>query len=81
MSIVEDDSIQQVFRTALQNAEYKLPCLRTIATMLTDMYDNKMKTVKETVKNSKAIAPTSDFWTSLGNESYCGIIGHWITDK
>ena len=22
----------------------------------------------------------SDFWTSLGNESYCGIICHWITD-
>ena len=23
---------------------------------------------------------TSDFWTSLGNESYCGVTGHWITD-
>ena len=39
-----------------------------------------MKRAKEAVKNSKAIALTSDFWTYQGNESYCGIIGHWITD-
>ena len=48
--------------------------------MLTDMCSNKMKTVKEAVKNSKAIALKSCFWTSLGNESYYGIVGHWITD-
>ncbi|XP_065650273.1 E3 SUMO-protein ligase ZBED1-like [Hydra vulgaris] len=24
------------------------------------------------------IAPTTDFWTSTNNESYCGITGHWI---
>ena len=48
--------------------------------MLTDMYNTKMESIKEAVKNSKAIALTSDFWTSLGNESYCGIICHWITD-
>ena len=32
------------------------------------------------MKNSKAVALTSDFWTSLGNESYCEIICHLITD-
>ena len=39
-----------------------------------------MESIKEAVKNSKAIALTSDFWTSLGNESYFEIICHWITD-
>jgi len=24
---------------------------------------------------------TSDFWTSLGNEAYNGITGHWISDE
>ena len=48
--------------------------------MLTDMYNTKMESIKEAVKNSKAVALTSDFRTSLGNESYCGIICHWITD-
>ena len=80
ISIVKDDGLQQVLRTALQNAEYKLPCRCTTDKMLTDMYNIEIKSVKEAVKNSKAIALTSDFWTSLGNEIYCGIIGHWITD-
>ena len=44
------------------------------------MYNTKMESIKEAMKNSKAIALTPDFWTSLGNESYCGIICHWITD-
>ena len=49
--------------------------------MLTDMYNTKMESIKEEVKNSSAnCALTSDFWTSLGNESYCGIICHWIAD-
>lgn len=80
ISIVEDDGLQQVLRTALQNAEYKVPCRRTITKMLTDMYNTKVESIKEAVKNSKAIALTCDFWTSLSNESYCGITGHWITD-
>ena len=80
ISIVEDDGLQQLFRTALQNDEYKMHCRRTIDKMLTDMYNTKMESIKEAVKNSKTVALTSDFWTSLGNESYCGIICHWITD-
>ena len=39
-----------------------------------------MENIKGAVKNLRAIALTSDFWTSLGNKSYCGIICHWITD-
>ena len=45
-----------------------------------EMYNSKMKSVNDAERNSKAIALTSDFWTSLCNKSYCGIIGHWITD-
>ena len=80
ISIAEDDGLQQLLRTALQNDEYKIPCRRTIDKILTDMCNAKMESIKEAVKNSKAVALTSDFWTSLGNESYCGIISHWITD-
>ena len=82
ISIIEDDGLQQVLRTALQNAVYKMPCRRAIDKMLTDtrMYNTKMESIKEAMKHSRAIALTSDFWTSLGNESYCGIICHWITD-
>ena len=80
ISMVEDDGLQQLLRTALQNDEYKIPCRRTIDKMLTDMYNTKIESIKEAVKNSKAVALTSDFWTSLGNESYCGIVCHWITD-
>ena len=80
ISIVEDDALQQLLRTVLQNDEYKIPWRRTIDKMLTDMYNAKMESIKEAVKNSKAVALTSDFWTSPGNESYCEIICHWITD-
>ena len=57
-----------------------IPCRRTIHKMSNDMYNNKMESIKGAVKNLRAIALTSDFWTSLDNESYCGIICHWITD-
>lgn len=80
ISIVEDVGLQQVIRIAIQNDEYKLPCRRTIDKLLFDMYVGKKEIIKEAVKKIKAIAITSDFWTSLGNESYCGITGHWITD-
>jgi len=80
ISIVEDGGLQQVLRTALQNDEYKLPCRRTIHKLLTDMYNKNIENIREAVQNSKAVAITSDLWTSLGNESYCGIICHWITD-
>ncbi|CAI9731640.1 E3 SUMO-protein ligase ZBED1-like [Octopus vulgaris] len=80
ISTVEDDGLQQVLRTALQNAEYQLPCRRTIDKILADIYNSKRESVKEAVKSSKAIALMSDFWTSLGNESYGGITGHWIAD-
>ena len=42
------------------------------------MYDTKLAELKERVQRSGAIALSSDFWTSLGNEAYCGITGHWI---
>ena len=63
-----------------KNAEYKVPCRRTVHKMLTDMHDSKMESDNEAAKKSKAIALTSDFWTSIGNESYCGIISHWISE-
>ena len=44
------------------------------------MYDSKTESVTEAMKNWMAIGRTSDFWTYLGNESNCGIVGHWITD-
>ena len=49
--------------------------------MLIDIYCSKIEGAKEAVKKSKAIALTSDLLTSLCNESYCGTIGHWITDE
>ncbi|XP_029652485.1 zinc finger BED domain-containing protein 1-like [Octopus sinensis] len=75
-----NDGLHQVLRTALQNTEYKLPCRQTIDKMLADIYNSKRESVKKAVKNSKAIALKSDFLTSLGNESYCRITGHWIAD-
>ena len=47
ISIVEDDGLQQLLRTALQNDEYKISCRRTIDKMLTDMYSAKMKVLKK----------------------------------
>lgn len=81
ISIVEDNGLQKVLRRALQNDAYKLPGRRTIDKVLNEMYNDKYVSVKEAVKKSTAIALTSDFWTSLSNESYCGITGHWITDE
>ena len=78
--MVEDGGLQQVLGTILQNAEHKLPCRRIIDKMLTDMHSTKMESVKESVKNRKSISLAPDYWTSIGNENYCGIISHMIND-
>jgi len=44
------------------------------------MYDNKLADLKNIIESLHAVAITSDFWTSLANEAYCGFTGHWIND-
>ena len=78
ISIVEDKGLEQTLRIALQNDSYTLPSRRTIDGVLGKRYDSKLADLKTTVGCSHALAITSDFWTSLGNEAYCGITGHWI---
>jgi len=78
ISIVEDKGLEQTLRIALQNDSYTLPSRRTTDGVLGKMYDSKLADLKTTVGCSHALAITSDFWTSLGNEAYCGITGHWI---
>jgi len=80
ISIVEDAGLQQTLHTALQNDSYKLPSRRTVDGLLRPMYDSKLSDLKKTVESLHALAMTSDFWTSLGNEAYCGITGYWMND-
>lgn len=80
ISIVEDEGLQQTLRLALQNDSFKLPSRRTVDGLLSKMFDSELLALKSRVEKSTAIAITSDFWTSMGNESYCGITGHWIND-
>ena len=51
ISIVKDDGLHQVLRTALQNAEYKMPFRRTIDKMLIEMFNAKMESIKGAVEN------------------------------
>ena len=44
------------------------------------MYDNKLDDITKMLDSVHAVAITSDFWTSLANEAYCGFTGHWIND-
>lgn len=80
ISIVEDEGLQQTLRVALQNDAYKLPSRRTVDGLLSKMYDSELLELKKRIEKSTALAITSDFWTSMGNESYCGITGHWVDD-
>ena len=78
---MEDAGLQQTLRIALQNDSYTLTSRRTIDCVLRQMYDGKLADLKKTVESSHAVAMTSDFWTSVGNEAYCGITGHWKNDN
>ena len=69
ISIVEDKGLEQTLRIALQNDSYTLPSRRTTDGVLGKMYDSKLADLKTTVGCSHALAITSDFWTSLGNEA------------
>lgn len=78
VSIIKDSGLQQVLRVGLQNDEYKLPTRQTIDSIIDRMFQEKSLKLKMQVSRASAIAITSDFWTSLGNESYCGVTAHWI---
>src|SRR5688572_32307229 len=42
------------------------------------MYNEKLREHKEDLENCESLALNTDFWTSINNESFCGITGHWI---
>jgi len=66
---------------ALQNVDYKLPTRQNIDSIVDRMFRDKRLELKVKVNRASAIAITSDFWTSLGNESYCGVTTHWIDSE
>ena len=81
ISIVNDSGLQQVLRMALQNVDYKLPTRQNIDSIVDRMFRDKSLELKVKYNRASAIAITSDFWTSLGNESYCGVTAHWIDSE
>jgi len=66
---------------ALQNVDYKLPTRQNIDSIVDRMFRDKSLELKVKYNRASAIAITSDFWTSLGNESYCSVTAHWIDSE
>ena len=78
ISIVEDDGLEEILRIASNDFTYELPSRATIANRIQDVYKAEKAKIKESLEETKAVALTGDYWTSLGNDNYLGVTAHYF---
>lgn len=56
---------------------YVLPSRKTVSnSLLPQLYESTVDTIKNKLKNVTAVCLTTDAWTSINNESYVAITAH-----
>jgi zinc finger BED domain-containing protein 1 (E3 SUMO-protein ligase ZBED1) len=61
---------------------YAVPTRKELSThLLSETYDATKALIKADIAVAKAVALTTDMWTSSANQSYMGVTAHWLTDE
>lgn len=81
MSIVEDEGFIKLMKTAVLNQHYKPPSRTTISRRLDDLYADMAEDIRTELSSSDWLALTTDYWSSLANESFIGVTSHYITKE
>lgn len=64
------------------NGSYNLPSRKTVSnSMIPLLYQQTYEKVQGYMMNSFAVCLTTDGWTSIKNESYLGVTGHFINEN
>lgn len=79
-SIVEDEGFKEFVKGILPN--YQMPSRKYLSNNLINLkYEKCHAAVLSKLFSIKSICITTDHWTSLKNESYIGVTGHYIDDN
>jgi len=81
LNVVEDDGLQKLIRCASGNEAYVMPSRKTISTRISTLYESEIVKIQGLLSNADHIALTTDYWTSVANESYLGVTAHFLTEK
>lgn len=76
ISIVTDEGLQDLLRTASGNGFYKLPSRQVIDTRIASLYSLQKAKVQLLLDNATYVSLTADYWSSVANDSYLGVTAH-----
>ncbi|XP_062854826.1 E3 SUMO-protein ligase ZBED1-like [Trichomycterus rosablanca] len=81
INIVQDEGLRNIIRLASKDPSYELPSRSTIVNRIHELYETERAKLAQDLVLTATIALTGDYWTSLGNDSYLGVTGHYIDEQ
>ena len=81
LSIVNDKGLTNLLRVATGNSQYELPTRQTISQRVDKLYIDAKLVVANYIESAPYIAITCDYWSSVANQSYLGVTGHFVNPE
>ncbi|XP_040208642.1 E3 SUMO-protein ligase ZBED1-like isoform X2 [Rana temporaria] len=78
VNVVEDEGLADIIRIASNDWTYELPSRATITSNVQKLYETEKAKVQQALDNTKAVALTGDYWTSVSNHNYLGVTAHYF---
>jgi hypothetical protein len=80
-NIVNDPGLREVICIASGSMGFTMPNRQTIKNRVDAMFDAQKAVVQTKLNSALCVALTADYWTSVTNDSYLGIVSHFIDDS
>lgn len=81
VNIVEDHGLQELIRAASGSETYVLPSRKTVNTRVAMLYESEKVKVQLLLDGAQHVGLTTDYWTSVANESFLGVTAHFLDNK
>ncbi|XP_077065477.1 E3 SUMO-protein ligase ZBED1-like [Siphateles boraxobius] len=78
VNVVEDGGLADIIRIASNDWTYELPSRATITSHLQKLHETEKAKVQQALEETKTVALTGDYWTSLSNHNYLGVTSHYF---
>ena len=81
INIVEDHGLQELIRTAAGSETYVLPSRKTVNNRVAMLYESEKVKIQLLLDCAQHVGLTTDYWTSVANESFLGVTAHFLDEK
>lgn len=76
-AIVESEELKELVKMMCPG--YQMPSRKTVSqSLIPKLYNEVLEDVKMKIEKARAVCLTTDSWTSINNESFVAITGHYI---